>query len=134
MAFTFREENHMISMPPGDTGDLWIEVEWGAMRAGDAVLFAIVDRRSGEDLLCKAAEVVVEQGEDGKRLALAHIRLCNHDTRDLDPGTYFWQLRLVTGPARDGQGNVIADDCSDHVISVFDELPVFKLLKKGARV
>lgn len=133
MAFTFDETNNMIRMPPGDTGDLWIEVEWAVLREGDAVLFAIVNRR-GEDLMCRAADVAIETGEDGTRLARAHIRLCNHDTRDLEPGTYYWQLRIVTSPARDEQGNVIADECSDHVISVFDDMPVFKLMKKGARV
>ncbi len=134
MAFSFNEETYAIRMPPGDTGDLWIEVEWGAMSEGDAVLFAIVDKRSSEDLMCRAAEVRMETDESGVQIAKAHIRLCNHDTRDLEPGTHYWQLRLVTSPARDADGNVIADECSDHVVSVFDEMPVFKLLRKGARV
>lgn len=126
MAFTFDEATNKISMPPGDTGDLFVDVEWDTEKE-TAVVFAIVNRRTGEDMMLKSAEI-----EGGK----AHIRLCNHDTRDLEPGTYNWQLRLVTSPARDEEGNIIADECGDDVISVFsgDSLPVFKLEKKGARV
>ena len=127
MPFMFDETTKKISMPPGDTGDLYIEVEWEANGKETAAVFAIVDTRYGKDLMIKAAEIV-----DGK----AHIRLCNHDTRDLKPGTYAWQLRLVTSPARDEEGNIIADECTDDVISVFsgEEMPEFVLEKKGARV
>lgn len=126
MAFTFDEETRKISMPPGDTGDLFVDVEWDTEKE-TAVVFAIVNRRTGEDMMLKSAEIA-----DGK----AHIRLCNHDTRDMEPGIYNWQLRLVTSPARDEEGNIIADECGDDVISVFsgDSLPIFKLEKKGARV
>lgn len=126
MPFTFDEATYKISMPPGDTGDLFVDVEWDTEKE-TAVVFAIVNRRTGEDVLLKAAEIA-----DGK----AHVRLCNHDTRDLAPGTYCWQIRLVTSPARDEDGNIIADECTDDVISVFsgDSLPIFKLEKKGARV
>lgn len=126
MPFTFDEATYRISMPPGDTGDLFIEAEWDTEKE-TAVVFAIVNRRTGEDLMLKAAEI-----EGGR----AHIRLCNHDTRDLEPGTYNWQLRMVTSPVRDENGNIIADECTDDVISVFsgDSMPVFKLERKGARV
>lgn len=126
MPFTFDEETYKISMPPGDTGDIYIDLEWDTQAKEAAVVFAIVSRRAG-DVLLKAAEI-----EDGK----AHIRLCNHDTRDLNPGAYSWQLRLVTSPARDETGNIIADECTDDVISVFSggSMPAFVLEKKGARV
>ena len=126
MPFTFDEATYKISMPPGDTGDLFIEVEWDTDKEVAAV-FAIVDRRTGEDVMKKAAEV-----SNG----VAHIRLCNRDTRDIEPGTYAWQLRLITSPARDDDGNVIADECADDVVSAFggDSMPAFRLEKKGARV
>ena len=132
MAFTFDEETRKISMPPGDTGNIWLEIDWPAMKAGDAVIFAIVSRREG-DMLLKAAEVE-QDAESG--LYRAHIRLCNHDTRDIEPGTYNWQVRLVTDPVRDENGNVIADECTDNVISVFggDSMPVFRMERKGGRV
>lgn len=126
MPFAFDEATYKISMPPGDTGDLFVDVEWETDKEIAAV-FAIVNKRTGEDVMKKAVEVV-----DGK----AHIRLCNHDTRDAEPGTYNWQLRLITSPARDEEGNIIADECADDVVSVFggDDMPVFRLEKKGARV
>ena len=127
MPFTFDEATKKISMPPGDTGDLYLEIEWDTNGRDAAAVFAIVNPRYGKDLLIKAAEI-----EDGR----AHIRLCNHDTRDLRPGSYAWQLRLVTGPDRDGEGGIAADDCTDDVVSVFpgEEMPEFILEKKGARV
>lgn len=127
MPFTFDEATYRISMPPGDTGDLFIDVEWDTQGKEAAAIFAIVNRRTGEDVLLKAAEIT-----DGR----AHIRLCNHDTRDLEPGTYNWQVRLVTSPAKNEDGNIIADECTDDVVSVFsgDGMPVFKLERKGARV
>lgn len=126
MPFQFDQETRAIELAAGDTADLYIAVDWDGLTDGDAVLFAICDRR-GDDLLVKAADVA-----DGK----AHVRLCNHDTRDLDAGRYKWQLRIVTSPARDDAGNVIADECTDNVISVFDdgELPAFRLTRTGARV
>ena len=127
MPFTFDEATYRISMPPGDTGNLFFDVEWDTHEKEAVVIFAIVNRRTGKDVLLKTAEVA-----DGR----AHIRLCNHDTRDLEPGTYNWQARLVTSPAKDEDGNVIADECTDDVDSVFDgdNMPVFRLERGGARV
>ena len=126
MPFQFNSETRGIVMAAGDTADLYVSVDWAGLADGDAVLFAICDRR-GSDLMVKAADVA-----GGK----AHVRLCNHDTRDLDAGRYKWQLRIVTSPARDESGSVIADACTDDVISVFDsdELPAFRLTRTGARV
>lgn len=114
-------------MPPGDTGDIYLEIDWQNADLSDAaIVFGVVDR-DGSDVVLKQGDIA-----DGK----THIRICNHDTRDLEPGTYRWQLRIVTNPALDGDGNVIADDCSDNVVSVFsgNSLPKFILEKKGARV
>ena len=127
MPFTFDEATYRISMPPGDTGDIFINLNWDTDGKDAAAVFAIVNRRTGTDVLIKSADIA-----DGK----AHIRLCNHDTRDLESGTYNWQLRLVTSPVRDADGNVIVDECTDDVISVFsgDAMPVCKIEKRGARV
>ena len=127
MPFTFDEATKTISMPPGDTGDLHLEIDWDTNGRDAAAVFAIVHPRYGKDLLLKAAEI-----KEGR----VHIRLCNHDTRDLRPGNYAWQIRLVASPARDEAGNIIADACTDDVVSVFsgNEMPEFILEKKGARV
>lgn len=123
MPFAFDSETKAIVMAAGDTATIGVNVQWDRLKAGDVVLFAVFD--SSGDLLCKAAEIT-----DGQ----ARIRLCNHDTRDIAPGKYKWNLRIVTGPAKDESGNVYADDCSDEVITVFDSPPAFKITQGGARV
>lgn len=123
MPFAFDGKTKTITMAVGDTATIGVNVQWDRLKAGDVVLFAVFD--SSGDLLCKAAEIT-----DGQ----ARIRLCNHDTRDIKPGKYSWNLRIVTSPAQDEAGNVYADECSDNVITVFDHPPAFKLKQGGARV
>jgi hypothetical protein len=126
MAFVFDEKTQAIRMPAGDTADIPVTVEWDGLRDGDAVVFAIFDpKEESGDLVVRSAELV-----DG----CAVIRLCNHDTRDVPPGHYRWNLRIVTGPARDAEGRVIADECSDSVITVFETPPSFRLTRGGAYV
>ena len=125
MAFTFDESTYKISLPQGDTADIDVSIDYAGIEPGDALLFAIFDPQSG-DLMSKTVEL-----QDGR----AHIRLCNHDTRDIAPGTYKWNLRIITNPARDADGHIIADDCTDDVITVFGEkLPIIKIYRGGAHV
>ena len=112
-------------MATGDTANIWVDVEWDKIAPGDVLLFAIFDPSETGDLVCKPAEIV-----DGT----AHIRLCNHDTRDIEPGRYKWNLRLITSPVYDEEGNVRVDECSDDVITVFDTPPSFRLTRGGAYV
>lgn len=125
MPFRFEASDNSIQMACGDTANIFVDVEWDRLNEGDVLLFAVFDKSTGEDLLLKPVEI-----ENGT----AKIRLCNHDTRDLEAGRYKWNLRLVTSPARDEQGNVIADECSDDVVTVFDDPPNIRLTKGGARV
>ena len=123
MSFAYDLNTNNITMPVGDTGGFMVKVNWDRLAEGDVVLFAIFG--SDGDLLNKPVEIV-----DGK----AYVRLCNHDTRDIEPGRYNWNLRIVTSPARDENGNVIADECSDDVVTVFDKPPRINLTRGGARV
>ncbi len=125
MPFTFDAETYDITMACGDTAFIAVDIDWDKLRPGDVVLFAIFDRMTGEDKLVKAIEI-----ENGR----ANIRLCNHDTRDLPTGRYKWNLRIVTSPAYGEDGSVIADECSDEVVTVFNDLPNIRLTKGGARV
>ncbi len=136
MPFTYDKATNRISMPPGDTGTIQVDVDWMTVREGDAVVFAIVSGRTGRDIMLKSAELLLEKDGEGNPVGKAQIRLCNADTRDLRPGRYRWQMRIVTDPARDAEGNVIADECTDNVVSVFsgDAMPEFILEKRGARV
>ena len=126
MPFTYNPDTREIRMPPGDTATISVAVNWDALQPGDVVLFAVYDPNAMRgDLLCKAVDIVN---------GVAEIRICNHDTRDIPPGTYRWELRIVTSPARDEAGNVVVDECGDHVITVFDKSPKFRLSRGGAYV
>ena len=125
MPFSYDEQTNAITMAAGDTATIGVSVEWEKLTVGDVVLFAVFDPNQLEDLLCKVAEI-----EEGN----AVIRLCNHDTRDIEPGRYKWNLRIVTSPAIDENGNVVADECTDDVITAFDTPPMFRITRGGARV
>ena len=124
MPFALDESSRAITMACGDTANFWADVEWDRLAEGDVLLFAIFDPDEG-DLLVKPVEI-----EDGQ----AHIRICNHDTRDIEPGRYKWNLRLVTSPVYDEEGNVRVDECTDDVITVFDNPPSIRLARGGAYV
>lgn len=125
MPYKMDEKTGNITMDAGDTGDVNVEVEWEDLKDGDVVVFAVFDPAAKGDLLRKAAEFV-----DGS----AHVRLANRDTRDIEPGRYKWNLRLVTDPAYDEDGNVRADEDSDNVITIFSPPPSFRLTRGGGDV
>lgn len=125
MPFAFDEKTRAITMAAGDTADIAVYVNWDRLSAGDVLLFAVFDPNEDGDLFVKQAEI-----EDGQ----AHVRLCNHDTRDIEPGRYKWNLRIVTSPAMDESGNARADECTDDVLTAFDSPPIFKLTRGGGYV
>ena len=125
MPFAFDENTRAITMAAGDTADIAVYVNWDRLSAGAVLLFAMFDPVQSGDLICKPVAI-----EDGQ----AHVRLCNHDTRDIQPGRYKWNLRIVTSPDMDDSGNVRADECTDDVLTVFDSPPAFKLTKGGGYV
>ena len=125
MPFTYDSKTHAISMACGDTTNIQINVQWDSLGAGDVLLFAAFNRDTGKDVLRKP--VMIEQGR-------ANIRLCNHDTRDIPAGKYRWNLRIITSPVLDDDGNVQVDACTDDVVTVFDSPPIFRLMNGGGRV
>lgn len=127
MAYTFNAADGSITMPVGDTADIYVNVNYPDMTQDTVIVFGIFDRYAEDvkDIVTKTAEI-----ENGQ----AHVRLCNQDTRHIAPGKYNWQLRLVSSPAYDENGNVITDACSDNVLSVFQTPPTFRLVKGGAYV
>ena len=125
MPFRFDAHDNSIRMACGDTADISINISWSRLSQRDVILFAVFDKNDGKDLVCKSAEII-----DG----MAYIRLCNHDTRDIPEGRYKWNLRIVTDPEYDENGNVCVEDCSDNVITVFSNPPTFSLSKGGGYV
>ena len=124
MPFKYDATNNAIRMACGDTAEFTVRVKKDDLTEGDVLVFAFFDE-TGNDLLRKPFEI-----ENGA----VKIRICNHDTRDIEAGNYKWNLRLVTNPDIDENGNVIVDDCSSDVITLFDNPPKFTLTIGGARV
>ena len=126
MPYTFDPDTHKIVLPVGDTMDFVINVTSDAYHA---IVFAIYNRADGTDLLRVPAEIV-----DGA----AHIRLATEHTRDLEPGKYKWNLRLVTNPEYDENGNIMLQDITDDAMTVFgpenSEIPDIVLVRNGGRV
>ena len=123
MAFIFNPQDRSIEMPCGDTAVICARVKWTSLPPGSVTVFAIFS--GDEDLLVKPVEI-----DDD----IAIIRLCNHDTRDIPGGRYKWNIRLVTSPTYDADGNVRTDDCSDDVITAFNSPPTIKLIRAGGYV
>ena len=59
----------------------------------------------------------------------ATIQLTNADTRTLTRGDYRWDVRVVTDPEYDTDGNVICADTTDEVHSLYSAtgMPVFEV-------
>lgn len=134
--FRIDTESKAIALPTGDTLDLTLTLKTSGRPAiippGSAAVFGICrPRASGayEYVFCKTFPI------EGSVIA---IRLTNADTRDLRPGTtYAWDVRVVTDPEYDEQGNARCGDDTDSVVSVFSgtsDLPSFHLLGVSSNV
>lgn len=65
------------------------------------------------------------------------VYLTNADTRAIAAGDYVWDVRIVTDPEYDESGNVICDDTTDEVISLFsggNGMPKFTVTEVAAIV
>ena len=126
MPYLYNEATHKITIPRGDTATLHFTVDGGGVRDGDAVLFRVRNRSRNLWTITKMA--LVENGA-------ATIRLTSADTRGLSSGQkYGWTIGVVSDPVMDEQGNPIANDATDNVMSIYNELPKFDLLEAGVHV
>ena len=116
-----------MALPVGDTAPINFTISGDgiALSAGDMLLFAISDPATGAELLRKQVEIAG---------GIAEVRLTNADTRDLTPGEYVWNARIITGPELDGEGNIVASDATDEVISVLPAPARFVLTEVTGRV
>lgn len=66
------------------------------------------------------------------------VYLSNQETRALAAGDYIWDIRIVTNPEYDEAGNVICEQDSDQVISIFSgagtAMPKFTVTEVAAVV
>ncbi len=123
-----------ITLPQGDTAEFAVKLICGGrLPVGTVGVFGIRNATAGSAtnkyLLTKAFDVVDNE---------VHIRLTNHDTRELPIASHKWDLRIVTEPNRDPETNeVIAPDDGDNVYSVYSgtrDMPPFVVTDIAARV
>lgn len=126
MAYTVDPKTKAITLPCGDTMNLRLKLTDIQF---DAAVFAIFNQKTGEDILKKSVKIAG---------GVANIRLSNADTRDLEPGSYNWNLRLISDPAYGEDGEIVADEDSDDVVTAFgpekSNVPKFTLVRNGAHV
>lgn len=104
-------ETRAITLPAGDTLLFRIHLKGGSQPEGTVGVFAVCTSRSKPATLLSRSFPV-----EGDALT---IHLSNADTRELPVGRHLWDVRLVTDPEYDAEGNVRCDDASDNVLSLF---------------
>jgi hypothetical protein len=126
MPYKYDPETRAITISAGDTMDFSVNVSG---KDYDAAVFAAYNPTTGEDVVVVPAEL-----KSGK----CSIRLATRHTRDVPAGKYKWNIRLVSNPGKDEEGNIVADDDSDNVLSVFgpdnSAIPDFVVRRTGAYV
>ena len=123
MAYSYDESTHKITIPRGDTATIHLTITGGGVTDGDAVLFRVRNRSKGEWTVSKLAMVT-----DGS----ATIRLTSEDTRLLSPRyRYGWTIGVVTDPDTDENGEPIANDATDNVLTAYNQLMTFTVTESG---
>lgn len=123
MAYEYNETNRKITIPRGDTATINFTVEGGGVTDGDAILFRVRNRSRNTWALTKQA--LITNGA-------AAIRLTSADTRGLSSGQrYGWTVGMVSDPDTDAEGNPIADDDTDNVLTAYNDLKTFEVVESG---
>lgn len=126
MPYIYDPKTKSITMSAGDTLNFSVNVSGENY---DAAVFAAYIPKTGEDVVVVPAEL-----SSGKCI----IRLASRHTRNVPAGNYKWNIRLVSDHGIDEHGNIIADDDSDDVLSVFgpniNTIPDFVIRRTGAHV
>lgn len=132
MSIRYYPETKEIICPVGDTGNLKFTIthkdkEGNAIpfSQGDMALFCVCEVKkdgSYQDAAYLKSAINVEENT-------ASVRISNHFSSMLEAGRdYRWDVRIVTSPAYDAEGEICCDDSSDDVHSVFaldGDLPRF---------
>lgn len=121
--FKIDTETNAITLPQGDTLLFRVRINGPSFPEGTVGVFAICTKaRNSQPVFSKVFPLKMD---DGQKL---DIRLTNAESRTLPVAEHRWDLRLVTDPEYDSEGNVRCDDDSDEVVSIFSgssELPKF---------
>lgn len=121
-----------ITIPQGDTAEFVVNIiADGRLPKGTVAVFGVRNAStSNKYLLTKAFDVQDDNS--------VHVRLTNHDTRELPIASHKWDIRIVTDPNRDPETNeVIAPDDGDNVYSAYSgtrDMPPFVVTDIAARI
>ena len=128
------DDDLTLTFPQGDTGMFLLRIKDGNGQQlppinGVGIFAVCKEMRNGRFATQsrKAVEIVDNT---------VTIRLANAVSRTIEPGDYRWDIRIVTDPEIDDDGNVICEDDTDEVHSVYAGRPegMPKCIVRGAAV
>lgn len=118
MAVQYDSKKNRIILPRGDTMTVDVSVDSGQFPDGSEAIFAVSKKDYAEVF---SVHQIISGGK-------ATLRIAHDKTALLDVGDYYWDVRLVSDPSYDSNGEVICDDDTDHVLSVYSpNLPEFRI-------
>lgn len=115
-------EDLTITCPQGDTGLFLVELTDGVGNPllqpinGVAVFAVCKELKNGKYSTQSTKPVPIVDNT-------ATINVTNAVSRAIEPGEYRWDIRIVIDPEYDEQGNVICQDDTDEVHSLFAGQP-----------
>lgn len=114
--------NH-LALPRGDTALLRVQIAGAQLGDADRAVFAVYDRFEERELLRKTAAI------SGGAAAFA---LKNADTKDIAPGRYRYDVRVVRDPVY--EAGEIAGGREVHSLFAAGGLPAIDIEEVGAHV
>lgn len=112
-----------ITCPSGDTGLLLVKITGteGVPLPGllDGVAIFAVAQKVGTGASYSTTSARPVKIVDNT----ATINITNAFSRVITPGNYYWDIRIVTDPEYDGDGNVLCEDDTDEVHSLYAGRP-----------
>ena len=121
MAFNYDPGTNKITCPRNNNGTLEVNVTGMTFGPEDVVAFYIRDPAWSR----KLREKVLLPDSNGK----CAFTLNSGDTDLIPPGKYKWNLRIVTSPQFDADGNLTIAEDSANSITVFNRAPEFEVLE-----
>jgi len=111
------KETYQITCPTGDTGQFTLsltDIEGNPLdhEIEGVAVFAVCQQINNVyvNIRQKAVELVNN---------MATIVITPGFSRGIPSGEYFWDIRIVTDPGKDEEGNIITDERTDEVHSLF---------------
>ena len=117
MSLTLNPDTYEIRCPTGDTGLLLVEFNDGdgqplPQPLDGVAVFAVCQQINGIYTAVKSKAIELVDNT-------ATINVTNSFSRAIPQGESWWDIRVVTSPVIDADGNVTTDDDGDQVHSVF---------------